>query len=49
MNTYKRRVVLEVEVEAYSDADADEVIGDLFGPEETEAFDLKVTSMEIVR
>jgi hypothetical protein len=49
MNTYKRKVLLEVEVQAFSDADADEAISDLFGAEETEAFDVTVTNMEIVR
>jgi len=49
MNTYKKVVLLEVEVQAFSENDADEVIEDLFGKGEMEDFDVVVRSMEIVR
>lgn len=32
MNKYKFRVVLDVEVEAYDEADAEDVLRDIFGP-----------------
>lgn len=42
-------MTIEVEIEAFSEADADEIVSDIFGAGELEAFDITVTSMTIVK
>lgn len=42
-------MTIQVEIEAFSEEDADEIVNDIFGAGELEAFDITVSSMKIVK
>jgi hypothetical protein len=48
MTRYSKTVTIEVEIEAFSDDDADELLGDIFGAGELAGLDVTVNTMTIV-